>query len=189
VNVATAGAIVLYELNCRSAAVPDVVSLMRPEAHEFNAKGALGRIPKAIDPVRGQRPLMQPPPRAKQNRVRRRRQAEPTNRQKIMAELALARSPRTPYRADIRRGRHDRSGDKCMTWQLDATALSALLDARETTPLQLLEQAFARLDALEPVLNAFTTWTATARQKRPRLPPSARRPAPAWVRWTGCPCR
>jgi hypothetical protein len=31
-----------------------------------------------------------------------------------------------------------------MTWQLDATALSALLDARETTPLQLLEQAFAR---------------------------------------------
>jgi aspartyl-tRNA(Asn)/glutamyl-tRNA(Gln) amidotransferase subunit A len=43
-----------------------------------------------------------------------------------------------------------------MTWQLDATALSALLDARETTPLHLLEQAFARLDALEPVLNAFT---------------------------------
>jgi aspartyl-tRNA(Asn)/glutamyl-tRNA(Gln) amidotransferase subunit A len=43
-----------------------------------------------------------------------------------------------------------------MTWQLDATAQSALLDARETTPLQLLEQAFARLDALEPVLNAFT---------------------------------
>jgi aspartyl-tRNA(Asn)/glutamyl-tRNA(Gln) amidotransferase subunit A len=43
-----------------------------------------------------------------------------------------------------------------MTWQLDATALSALLDARETTPLRLLEQAFARLDALEPVLNAFT---------------------------------
>jgi aspartyl-tRNA(Asn)/glutamyl-tRNA(Gln) amidotransferase subunit A len=43
-----------------------------------------------------------------------------------------------------------------MTWQLDATALSALLDARKTTPLQLLEQAFARLDALEPVLNAFT---------------------------------
>jgi aspartyl-tRNA(Asn)/glutamyl-tRNA(Gln) amidotransferase subunit A len=43
-----------------------------------------------------------------------------------------------------------------MTWQLDATALSALLDARETTPLQLLEHSFARLDALEPVLNAFT---------------------------------
>jgi len=43
-----------------------------------------------------------------------------------------------------------------MIWQLDATALSALLEARETTPLQLAEQAFARLDALEPVLNAFT---------------------------------
>jgi aspartyl-tRNA(Asn)/glutamyl-tRNA(Gln) amidotransferase subunit A len=43
-----------------------------------------------------------------------------------------------------------------MTWQLDATALSALLDARDITPLQLLEQAFARLEALEPVLNAFT---------------------------------
>ena len=43
-----------------------------------------------------------------------------------------------------------------MIWQLDAMALSALLDARETTPLQLLEHSFARLDALEPVLNAFT---------------------------------
>ena len=43
-----------------------------------------------------------------------------------------------------------------MTWQLDATALSALLDAREVTPLRLLEQTLARLDALEPVLNAFT---------------------------------
>jgi aspartyl-tRNA(Asn)/glutamyl-tRNA(Gln) amidotransferase subunit A len=43
-----------------------------------------------------------------------------------------------------------------MTWQLDATALSALLDAREITPLQLLDQALARLDAFEPVLNAFT---------------------------------
>jgi Asp-tRNA(Asn)/Glu-tRNA(Gln) amidotransferase A subunit family amidase len=43
-----------------------------------------------------------------------------------------------------------------MTWQLDAAALSALLDAREITPLQLLEQTLARLDALEPVLNAFT---------------------------------
>ena len=43
-----------------------------------------------------------------------------------------------------------------MTWQLDATALSALMDAREITPLQLLEQTLARLDALEPVLNAFT---------------------------------
>jgi aspartyl-tRNA(Asn)/glutamyl-tRNA(Gln) amidotransferase subunit A len=43
-----------------------------------------------------------------------------------------------------------------MIWQQDATALSALLDAHETTPLQLLEQALARLDALEPVLNAFT---------------------------------
>jgi aspartyl-tRNA(Asn)/glutamyl-tRNA(Gln) amidotransferase subunit A len=43
-----------------------------------------------------------------------------------------------------------------MTWQLDATALSALLDERDITPLQLLDQALARLDALEPVLNAFT---------------------------------
>ena len=43
-----------------------------------------------------------------------------------------------------------------MTWQLDATAMSALLDAREVTPLQLLNQALERLDALEPVLNAFT---------------------------------
>jgi len=30
-----------------------------------------------------------------------------------------------------------------MTWQLDATALSALMDAREITPLQLLEQTIA----------------------------------------------
>ena len=43
-----------------------------------------------------------------------------------------------------------------MTWQLDATALSALLDTREVTPARLLDQALARLDALEPVLNAFT---------------------------------
>jgi Asp-tRNA(Asn)/Glu-tRNA(Gln) amidotransferase A subunit family amidase len=47
-------------------------------------------------------------------------------------------------------------GDKRMIWQLDATALSALLDQREITPLQLLEQSLSRLDALEPVLNAFT---------------------------------
>jgi aspartyl-tRNA(Asn)/glutamyl-tRNA(Gln) amidotransferase subunit A len=43
-----------------------------------------------------------------------------------------------------------------MTWRLDATAQSALLDARDVTPNQLLDQALARLDALEPVLNAFT---------------------------------
>src|SRR6476469_2315927 len=43
-----------------------------------------------------------------------------------------------------------------MTWQLDATALSALIDAREVTPLQLLEQTLGRLDAFEPALNAFT---------------------------------
>ena len=43
-----------------------------------------------------------------------------------------------------------------MTWQLDATSLSALLDARDITPLQLLERSLARLDALEPVLNGFT---------------------------------
>ncbi len=43
-----------------------------------------------------------------------------------------------------------------MTWQLDATSLSALLDARDITPLQLLDQSLARLDASEPALNAFT---------------------------------
>jgi aspartyl-tRNA(Asn)/glutamyl-tRNA(Gln) amidotransferase subunit A len=43
-----------------------------------------------------------------------------------------------------------------MTWQLDATALTALLDAKDVTPIQLLDQALARLDAREPVLNAFT---------------------------------
>jgi aspartyl-tRNA(Asn)/glutamyl-tRNA(Gln) amidotransferase subunit A len=43
-----------------------------------------------------------------------------------------------------------------MTWQLDATALSALLDSQQTTPLALLEQSLKRLDALEPTLNAFT---------------------------------
>jgi len=43
-----------------------------------------------------------------------------------------------------------------MTWQLDATALSTLLDARAITPLRLLQQSLARLDATEPVLNAFT---------------------------------
>jgi aspartyl-tRNA(Asn)/glutamyl-tRNA(Gln) amidotransferase subunit A len=66
------------------------------------------------------------------------------------------------------------AGDKRMTWKLDATALSALLSAREITPLRLLEQSLDRLDALEPVLNAFThvdrdgalaaAKTATARQ-------------------------
>src|SRR5262249_20061868 len=54
------------------------------------------------------------------------------------------------------RGRNDRSEDTRMTWQLDATALSTLLDARDITPLQLLQQSLARLDATEPVLNAFT---------------------------------
>jgi aspartyl-tRNA(Asn)/glutamyl-tRNA(Gln) amidotransferase subunit A len=43
-----------------------------------------------------------------------------------------------------------------MRWQLDAVAMSALLEARETTSLDLLDQALARLDALEPVLNCFT---------------------------------
>ena len=43
-----------------------------------------------------------------------------------------------------------------MTWQLDATALSALLASRQTTPLELLDQSLKRLDALEPTLNAFT---------------------------------
>jgi aspartyl-tRNA(Asn)/glutamyl-tRNA(Gln) amidotransferase subunit A len=73
-------------------------------------------------------------------------------------------------------------GDKRMTWQLDATALSALLDAREITPLRLLEQSLGRIDALEPVLNAFThvdrdgalaaATAATARQAaRARLGP------------------
>jgi aspartyl-tRNA(Asn)/glutamyl-tRNA(Gln) amidotransferase subunit A len=62
-----------------------------------------------------------------------------------------------------------------MTWRMDATALSALLDAGDITPVQLLDQALARLDALEPVLNAFThvdrdgaraaAMAATARQQ------------------------
>jgi aspartyl-tRNA(Asn)/glutamyl-tRNA(Gln) amidotransferase subunit A len=43
-----------------------------------------------------------------------------------------------------------------MTWRLDATALSALLDSRDVTPVQLLDQSLARLDGLEPVLNTFT---------------------------------
>ena len=43
-----------------------------------------------------------------------------------------------------------------MTWRLDATALSALLDTRDITPLELLDQTLARLDAFEPALNAFT---------------------------------
>lgn len=43
-----------------------------------------------------------------------------------------------------------------MTWTLDATALSASFDAGDTTPLLACEQALARLDAMEPVLNAFT---------------------------------
>lgn len=42
-----------------------------------------------------------------------------------------------------------------MTWRLDATALSALLEAKQITPLTLLDQTLARLDALEPKLNAF----------------------------------
>lgn len=42
-----------------------------------------------------------------------------------------------------------------MTWRLDATALSALLDAKQITPVDLLDQTLARLDALEPKLNAF----------------------------------
>src|SRR4051812_21330438 len=49
-----------------------------------------------------------------------------------------------------------RQETKRMTWRLDATAQSALLQTREITPLQLLDQALARLDAFEPVLNAFT---------------------------------
>lgn len=40
-------------------------------------------------------------------------------------------------------------------WRLDATALSALLDGKQVTPLELLDQTLARLDALEPKLNAF----------------------------------
>jgi aspartyl-tRNA(Asn)/glutamyl-tRNA(Gln) amidotransferase subunit A len=43
-----------------------------------------------------------------------------------------------------------------MSWQLDATAMSALLEARKTTPLELLDQALGRLEATEPVLNSFT---------------------------------
>ena len=71
-----------------------------------------------------------------------------------------------------------------MTWQLDATALSALLDARDTTPLQFLDQALARLDALEPVLNAFTHVDRDGARPPPQPPPNARRPALDWARWT-----
>jgi hypothetical protein len=46
-------------------------------------------------------------------------------------------------------------GDKHLTWQLDAIALSALWDAREFPPIRLLEQDSGQPDALEPVLNAF----------------------------------
>jgi hypothetical protein len=34
-------------------------------------------------------------------------------------------------------------GDKRLIWQLDAMAVSALLDAREMMPLRLLEQSLA----------------------------------------------
>ncbi len=70
-----------------------------------------------------------------------------------------------------------------MTWRLDATALSALLDAREITPLRLLEQSLGRLDAREPVLNVFI------HVDRDGPPPRARRRAPAWDRWMGFPCQ
>lgn len=43
-----------------------------------------------------------------------------------------------------------------MTWRQDATALAAALAAREVSPMALLEQSLARLEALEPQLNAFT---------------------------------
>jgi hypothetical protein len=43
-------------------------------------------------------------------------------------------------------------GEEHMTWRLDATALSALLDVREITPLQLLEQSLSRLEAAD-ILN------------------------------------
>jgi aspartyl-tRNA(Asn)/glutamyl-tRNA(Gln) amidotransferase subunit A len=41
-------------------------------------------------------------------------------------------------------------------WQRDATALAEALDRREVTPRDLLELSLARLEALEPKLNAFT---------------------------------
>jgi Asp-tRNA(Asn)/Glu-tRNA(Gln) amidotransferase A subunit family amidase len=64
-----------------------------------------------------------------------------------------------------------------MTWQLDAAALSALLDAREITPLQLLDQTLARLDALEPVLNAFTHVVSMAA----RIPQNRRAEIPHFI--------
>ncbi len=42
-----------------------------------------------------------------------------------------------------------------MTRHLDATALSVRLEQRDLTPVQLLDQTLSRLDASEPVLNAF----------------------------------
>ena len=76
-----------------------------------------------------------------------------------------------------------------MTWQLDATALSTLLDARDITPLQLLKQSLARLDATEPVLNAFTHVDRGGALAAAGAAPRGRQPAPAAARWMGFPCR
>lgn len=43
-----------------------------------------------------------------------------------------------------------------MTWKLDATGQSEALDVGTVTALDLLDQSLARLDAMEPVLNAFS---------------------------------
>ena len=43
-----------------------------------------------------------------------------------------------------------------LAWQLDATDFGMLLDGWEITPTMLLEQALARLEPLEPRLNAFS---------------------------------
>ena len=77
-----------------------------------------------------------------------------------------------------------------MTWQLDATALSTLLDARDITPLQLLKQSLARLDATEPVLNAFThVDRGGALAAAEAAAARGRQPAPAAARSMGFPCR
>jgi hypothetical protein len=66
----------------------------------------------------------------------------------------------------VRRSLDNIPADRPMTWQLDASALSAPMDAREIAPLQLLEQALGRIDELEPVLNAFTHRAVRAWRRR-----------------------
>ena len=80
-------------------------------------------------------------------------------------------------------------GDKRMTWQLDATALSALLDARDVMPSQLLSQALERLDALEPVLNAFTHVDRDGALAAATAAAARQAAGARLARWMGSPCQ